>query len=812
MFPEVVSRLHGNNIEVACHHIIRVAFESAADREFDYLVPDEIWPIRVGQRVEAPFGKKNKLQIGFCVAVERERQGDKGTEAQRPKRAFKLKTIEKGLDKEPLLDAELMELARWISGYYVCPLGQVLAAMVPGAVKKAAGVKTQRCVYLASSTSDIEEIIRQLKGKKQKQIVKLLHSRGAFNKETALESQEVLEAAGCTNEPVKKLAEKKIIRITEKTVLKSLPVIPKGMAIKTVERIILNEDQQKALTFFKERIDTEQFGITLLHGVTDIGKTELYIRAIEAVLQKGRGAIVMLPEIALTTQTIQRFSTRFKKIAVMHSRLTASQRNSQWQKIKSGQANVVIGARSAIFAPLPRVGLIVVDEEHEPSYKQDTAPRYHGRDVAIKRAQLASAHCILGSATPSLETLLNCKSKKYYSFVRLPKRVMDLPMPEMKLVDLRQGYTHTRQGDPASPKASLAARACRSPKGINLISEPLAERLGEVLAKKEQAILLLNRRGYSNFVFCPSCKHTLHCRNCDITLTFHKSDGFGGDQMRTITGKHLRHGFAVCHYCLSQTLVPEKCPVCGKAMAMIGLGSQRLEEELARKFPEARTSRVDSDSMRGRDYYRVLKDFSDGRINILAGTQMLAKGLHFPNVTLVGIISADTSLYLPDFRANERTFQLISQVAGRAGRSAKKGTVFVQTFLPDQPAIQFALRGDFDSFVKEELKHRKACNLPPYWRLAAIEMRDMNFDKLEAACKKMREKIDRIIERDGLEVVVRGPMPAVISRIQRFHRMQITIQAQQAETIQQLFTSLRATGPVRPAVKVAIDIDPVNLL
>ncbi len=798
--------------KTACHHIIRVAFETAADREFDYLVPDEIWPVRVGQRVEAPFGKKDKLQVGFCVAVEGEGQGDKGTKAQRPKKAFKLKTIEKVLDKEPLLDAELMELARWISSYYVCPLGQVLAAMVPGAVKKGAGVRTQRCIYLAISTSGIEETIQQLRGKKQKQIVSFLQSRGAFSTETTLGLQEVLQALGCTNQPVKKLAEKQIIKIVGKTILKSLPAIPKGMAIKPEEDIVLNEYQQKALTFFKEKIDSKQFSVTLLHGVTDSGKTELYTRAIELVLKKGRGAIVLLPEIALTAQTVQRFSARFEKIAVMHSGLTASQRNAQWQKIKAGQANVVIGARSAVFAPLPGIGLIIVDEEHEPSYKQDTVPRYNGRDVAIKRAQLANAHCILGSATPSLETLSNCQSKKYFNLVRLPKRVMDLPMPEMKLVDLRSSWG--------------------TQKGINLISEPLAERLKEVLAKKEQAILLLNRRGYSNFVFCPSCKHTLHCQNCDTTLTFHKSKTFSGEQMPTITGKHLRHGYAICHYCLSQTLVPEKCPVCGAGFAMIGLGSQRLEEELARKFPEARTSRVDSDSMRGKDYYRVLRDFSDGRIDILAGTQMLAKGLHFPNVTLVGIISADTSLYLPDFRANERTFQLISQVAGRAGRSAKKGTVFVQTFLPNQPAIQFAISGDFGGFVKEELKHRKACNLPPFWRLAAIVMRDRNFDKLEAACKKMREKIDQITERDGLvrrlvrhsfsedgsfsegglDVVVRGPMPAVISRIQRFHRMQIIIQAPQAETIQQLFTSLRATRPVRPKVMVAIDIDPVNLL
>jgi len=778
--------------KTACHNIIRVAFETAADREFDYLVPDEIWPIKAGQRVEAPFGRKNRLEVGFCVAVVEREQRNKGTEPQRTERKFKLKHIEKIIDKEPLLNSELMELARWISSYYVCPLGQVLAAMVPAAVKKGAGVKTQRCIYIAISAADIEDTTKQLKGKKQKQIAHLLQSRGAFNKETALPLQDVLESLGCTNQPIKKLAEKQIIKVFEKTVLVSLPAIPTQMAIKTEGKIILNDDQQKVLTHFKNQIETEQFGVTLLHGVTDSGKTELYIRAIELVLQKGKGAIVLLPEIALTAQTVQRFSSRFEKIAVMHSALTAAQRNVQWQKIKASQADVVIGARSAIFAPLPKVGLIVVDEEHEPSYKQDTAPRYHGRDVAIKRAQLANAHCILGSATPSLETLSNCKSKKHYNLVRLPKRVMDLPMPEMKLVDLRQGEV--------------------TQKSIDLISEPLAERLKEILTKREQAILLLNRRGYSNFVFCPSCKHTLHCRNCDVALTFHKSKTTGGQQMRTVTGKHLSYGYAMCHYCLSQTLVPEKCPVCGKTMAMIGFGSQRLEEELANKFPEARTSRIDSDSMRGKDYYRALRDFSEGRIDILAGTQMLAKGLHFPNVTLVGIISADTSLYLPDFRANERTFQLISQVAGRAGRSAKKGVVFVQTFLSNQPAIQFALSGDFDGFVKEELKHRNACNLPPYWRLAAISMRDRNFDKLETACKKMREKIDWINERDNLGAVVRGPMPAVISRIQHFHRMQIIIQAPHAEHIQRLFADLRAAGPVRPTVKVAIDIDPVNLL
>jgi len=345
-----------------------------------------------------------------------------------------------------------------------------------------------------------------------------------------------------------------------------------------------------------------------------------------------------------------------------------------------------------------------------------------------------------------------------------------------------------------------------------LISEPLREGIRDVLAKKEQVILLLNRRGYSSFVFCPSCKHTLSCQNCDVALTFHKSAGLRTAEVRTITGRHIDSGYAVCHYCLARTLVPQKCPLCGRGMTMIGPGTQRLEEELAEKFPQARVARVDSDSMKGGDYYRVLDDFSRGRINILAGTQMLAKGLHFPNVTLVGIISADTSLSLPDFRSNERTFQLISQVAGRAGRSAKKGIVYVQTFLPDQPVIQYALRGDFDGFVREELKHRMACNLPPYWRLAVIVLRDTNFEKLETAAKVMRQRLDEIVEGYGLKALVRGPMPAVISRIQRFHRMQIVVQTPDAVILQRLFADLRSGPAIRPAVKVAIDIDPVNLL
>ncbi|MGA2323487.1 MAG: primosomal protein N' [Sedimentisphaerales bacterium] len=758
-------------------HVIRVAFESGVDTEFDYLVPDKLWPIAVGQRIEAPFGKNNKLEVGFCAETDIGHREEK----------FKLKRISSIIDKEPLVDAGLMELARWISDYYVCPLGMVLGAIVPGAVKKGAGEKKQKYVYLAVAPEQIDKIASQIKGKKQKLIVQQLRDANAFESETSIELNDLLKAVGCTDVPVKNLVEKQIIKISQRTVLKSLPAMPKGMLIKR-EKVILNDDQQKALANIISRINEDRFGVTLLFGVTDSGKTELYIKAIEETIKKGKTAIVMLPEIALTTQTIQRFSARFDRIAVMHSGLTAPQRNTQWHKIKSGEADVVIGARSAVFAPLSNLGLIVVDEEHESSYKQDTTPRYHGRDVAIKRAQLCNAHCILGSATPSLETLQNCKTKRaFFNMVRLPKRVMNLPFPEMRLIDMREFASQ-------------------------LMSEPLENQLAETLDKNEQAILLLNRRGYSNFVFCPSCKHILRCRNCDVTLTFHKTPGRQIAPIPTITGRHMHSGCAICHYCGSQTLVPEKCPLCGKGMAMIGLGSQRLEEDLARKFPNAKIARVDSDSMKGADYYRVLRDFSEGKINILAGTQILAKGLHFPNVTLVGIISADTSLYLPDFRANERTFQLISHVAGRAGRSAKKGIVFIQTFLPNQPAIQFALKNDFEGFVKEELTHRNACNLPPFWRLALITLRDRTHEKLELAAKLMREKIDRIVADQQLQIRVRGPIQAIISRIQTFHRMQIILQAPQPAILHQLFTTLRNSPPIRPAVTITIDIDPVDLL
>lgn len=762
--------------------VVRVAFDSGVDSVFDYAVPDGIWPVAVGQRVEVPFGRGNKPVTGFCVEVLGKEEAEKS-------RGFRLKAVRRLVDTEVLVDSELMELARWISEYYVCPLGVVLGAMVPAAVKKGAGVKKESYVYLAADSGG--DAGGEVRGAKQKQIIDVLDGAGAFDAGRGVEKNELLSLADCTEAPLKKLVSAGVVRLNLRSVLKSLPAFPEG-PVSTDKAVLLNEDQVSAVEKIGSGVASGMFGVTLLYGVTDSGKTEVYIRAIEKAVEAGKSAIVLLPEIALTTQTIRRFSLRFARVAVMHSGLTGPQRNDQWQKIRAGEADVVIGARSAVFAPLGNLGLVVVDEEHEGSYKQDTAPRYNGRDVAIMRAKMAGGHCVLGSATPSLESLVNCRTKGHFQLVEMPNRVMDLPVPEMELVNLAEAFYGSGQ------------------KGINLISPVLEENLRRVLGRGEQAILLLNRRGYSNFVFCPRCGHGLHCKNCDVTLTFHKRGGIR--KADTVLGSHMGSGYAICHYCLAKTLVPEKCPLCKGGMTMIGLGAQRLEEELSRKLGEAKVARVDSDSMAGGDYWRLLKDFSDGKIDILAGTQMLAKGLHFPNVTLVGVISADTSLSLPDFRANERTFQILSQVAGRAGRGEKGGKVIVQTFMPDQPAIKFAIEHDYAGFVEAELACREKCNLPPYWRMAIIGLRDEKFDRLTSACESMRGRIDEIVACGGLDVKVRGPMPATISRIGGFHRMQIVIQAEKSGTIQRFFGVLRGMGAIRPAVRVSFDIDPTNIM
>jgi primosomal protein N' (replication factor Y) len=488
-----------------------------------------------------------------------------------------------------------------------------------------------------------------------------------------------------------------------------------------------------------------------------------------------------VPEIALTPQTIRRFRRRFTEVAVLHSHLTDVERHREWRDIRDGRAQVIVGARSAVFAPARDLRLIVIDEEHETSFKQDTAPRYQGRDVALMRAHLLGIPIVLGSATPSLESKNNCLTLAHYVEARLTARVAGRPMPPVEVVDLRK---------------TLMER-----KGFHALSLALETAIRETLEKQEQVILFLNRRGFSTYVFCPSCGYVHRCGNCDVSLTFHRAENV-----------------CRCHYCDTVSAPPQKCPACSStAMNYFGLGTERLEEEVHRKFELARIARMDSDTMRVRNAHSdILAGVRDRQVDILIGTQMIAKGLDFPNVTLVGVVNADISMNLPDFRASERTFQLISQVAGRAGRGPKGGRILVQTFNPEHEAVQCAVNHDFETFAAGELKHRREFGYPPFVRLARIVIRGDD----EPAVKEHALKVATLVREGAAKVAANAPAiqvlgPAVcpISRINRQFRFQVLIKASQARTMMQLFDGLRQSlASPSETLSVAVDIDPVSTL
>jgi primosomal protein N' (replication factor Y) len=526
----------------------------------------------------------------------------------------------------------------------------------------------------------------------------------------------------------------------------------------------------------------------------------------------GKRAIVLVPEIALTPQTVARFTERFARVAVMHSGLAAGQRHRFWQQIAAGGADVVVGARSAVFAPMPDLGIIVVDEEHEASYKQDQAPRYQARDVAIKRGQLEGVPVLLGSATPSLESWhrvsgyqLSVASEKpaagAYHLLTLPHRVRGLAMPAIELIDMK-----------------LERRIGHRP-GVHLLSQRLEHLLKTTVESSRQAILLLNRRGYANFISCPSCQHLVQCKYCDVTMTYHRSAGVHAKGGSFEAGRHT--GQLHCHYCLAVNPLPEKCPECGKKLTLFGLGTQRVEEEIDRKFPGLKYARVDSDTMHSaRDYERILSRFASGEIQVLLGTQMIAKGLDYPNVTLVGVISGDTALALPDFRSAERTFQLITQVAGRAGRGDSPGRVVLQTFLPRDPTILSALKQDYVGFAAGEIKTRAQVGLPPVTRMARIVVRDQHLEKLHQRCEKIGAAVGAAVAAENAsqssnpksQITMKGPMPCAINRIAGYHRAQLVLTSPAAAALQRVLLAVRKRGGFSESDRVAVDVDPVSLL
>jgi primosomal protein N' (replication factor Y) len=598
------------------------------------------------------------------------------------------------------------------------------------------------------------------------------------------------------------------------------------------------------------------FSVNLLMGVTGSGKTEVYLQALRKVVEQGRQAIVLVPEIALTPQTVRRFTARFPRVAILHSGLSATQRHKYWQQIATGQAQVVVGARSAVFAPVPNLGAIVVDEEHESSYKQDQAPRYHGRDVAIKRAQLEDVPVILGSATPSLEMYAKVKAEGGRGGARQPESPgappraaggqdrsgrdgptgsrSSLRSPDAELpAPARGGAPGLSQGNPppapASPYHLLVLprrvrglslphvelidmkQEARLRRGVNLFSQRLEYLLTNTVAQGQQAILLLNRRGYSNYIYCPSCQHVMGCKYCDKTMTYHRSAGEHALTAANVASAHS--GQLHCHYCLAVNVLPTACPQCKKHLSLFGLGTQRVEEEVKKKFPHITFARVDSDTMRSsRDYEALLGRFARREVQVMLGTQMIAKGLDYPNVTLVGVISGDTALALPDFRAAERTFQLITQVAGRAGRGDLPGRVVLQTFIPDDPAIQAAIKQDFVGFADRELVSRREVGLPPFGRMVRIVLREEDDAKLQRMSEELAADLAAAAALENGAVTIKGPMPCAVGRISGYFRYQIILSAATPAPLQRVLAGVREKGRLTRGERVAVDVDPVSLL
>jgi primosomal protein N' (replication factor Y) len=753
-----------------------IALEHGIDRVLDYAIPPRLLgALRVGQRVRVPLGRGNRPSHGWVVDIHAT------TEHPQTKNILSIE------DDRVLVPPVLMELSRWMARYYAAPLGVVLETAIPSAVKRRIGLGYNNIVRLAKPAEKIQEILEKTKTPKRRAVL----ARLLLVNEHGIDLMRLAGEAGVKPPTVRKLVGLGLITIRSEVDLPRLTEdMPQGKADE--KQIELNDDQKAAFTALSQRVSDGGFSVNLLHGVTGSGKTEIYLQCIAQAVQRGKRALVLVPEIALTPQTVSRFMARFKRVAILHSGLTATQRHRFWQQISQGQADIVIGARSAIFAPLDNVGVIVVDEEHDASYKQDQAPRYNGRDVAIKRAQIENVPIILGSATPSLETYYKARvaAEPRYDYLSLPSRVRGLAMPAVELVDMRQER--------------------RLRRGVHLISKRLAHLLSTTIQSGRQAILLLNRRGYANYVYCPSCTNVIQCKYCDTTMTYHRSADAHPQNASSAEGLHT--GQLHCHYCLAVNSLPDKCPICEKKLSLFGLGTQRVEEELARLMPDLRTARVDSDSMRNaQDYAATMTRFARGEIQVMMGTQMISKGLDYPNVTLVGVISGDTALALPDFRAAERTFQLITQVAGRAGRGDAGGRVVVQTFLPDDPTIVSALRGGYEEFAAGELASRREVGLPPFVRQARIIIRHQEQPKLHEISQALAEQLSTAVAQTS-GVRLRGPMPCAITRIAGYFRNQIVLSSPTAAPLQQVLAAVRAGGAFARAESVAVDVDPVALL
>ena len=801
---------------------------------FTYAVPEELrGTVQPGSRVLVPFRKK--YFVG--VVVDLAESAPEGT---------KVREVARVLDFIPALTPKLIELAHWIASYYLAPIGEVFRTMLPPVTE----LKSQRQVALTKAGREAAESFRDgeltqgLSGIEAGLLSQLNEKKGALPFSAAaksgadaaamqklqrrglMEIREIVkgrerktqrvvawQGAAAQEGAPKSLAEKEEkIRTLLETERGPLP-LPQLLKLAQVTRSViermlrdgllesweepidpaedpfdagftppaheLNAEQESALKEIRARFERREFGVLLLHGVTGSGKTEIYLRAVQETLARGKTAIILVPEIALTLwigrQCRAWFGACFEGVAVLHSALSDVERAREWWRVRNGEARVVVGTRSAIFAPLENVGLIIVDEEQENSYKQEETPRYHGRDVAIVRAKMEGAAALLGSATPSMETYHHAGNGKY-ELLTLASRVADRSLASVEIVDLREDFQQTHQTSPISSKLHAGIQDC--------------------LASGTQALVLINRRGYSWSVLCRSCGAAVQCVNCSISMTHHK-----------------QRNRLECHYCGSIQPIPKACPKCqSKYVYFFGEGSEHLEERLRKEFPGARIARLDRDTARTkRQYQETLGAFAGGALDILVGTQMLAKGHDFQRVTLVGVVSADSLLSLPDFRAAERTFQLLTQVAGRAGRGELAGRVLIQTFYPEHYAIQDAVKQDYRAFYERELHFRRMMAYPPLTSLANVIVRDTS---LEKAIRWARQLSGYFSPHDGKEVRVLGPATAPLARLKKEHRFQFLLKSPKRSVLTKLLGGALAHCEVKeiPQTAVLVDMDPLSLL
>ncbi len=719
------------------------------DKIFHYHVPPHLRAsLQQGVRVQVPFGSKRLT--GFVVGFSHK-------PAVSP-----TKDILAVVDGQPAFTPELYALARWLSQRCLCTMARALRAIA--APSRSGSARFADQVYPADSPVEGEG---RLLERAPKQAVAWRVAREF----PGLTRSQLAARAGVSLHVVNALIGKGVLTLARRAVTRRpYPATGRAGIASKAGLPVLTKEQLTALEAITNGLESGERQVFLVHGVTGSGKTEVYIRSVVSVLSRGRQALVLVPEIALTGQMVKQFRERFgDQVAVLHSRLGSGERYDEWRRIYDGKAPVVLGARSAVFAPLPDLGLIIVDEEHEPSYKQEEDPKYHTRDVAFARATMQNAVVVLGTATPSLKTFART-IKGGAGLLKLDHRVENRPMPRVTLVDLRDEY---RTGN------------------RRVFSRYLVGRISEKLAQKEQVILFLNRRGYSSVVLCRECGLVMRCPHCAISLTHH------------------RDGLLRCHYCNHQSWLPAQCPSCRSSyLTTLGTGTQKVEEEVERLFPGARVVRMDSDTVtRKNAHERILHTFTSGQADIMIGTQMVAKGLDIPGVTLVGVISADTSLLLPDFRAAERTFQLITQVAGRAGRGDLKGEVVVQTYCPEHYSILAAVEHNYEQFFIREMNMRRKLQYPPFSSLARVVVRGLDENEVRESSRVFKRNL---MPSSGDRVQIMGPAPAPVSRIKDQYRWHLVLKAPQARILRNLLRDAleRFERLSRQRVTVSIDIDP----